>query len=281
MPTLYVVATPIGNLEDLTLRALRVLREVDLIAAEDTRVTRRLLDRYDIPTRLTSYNEHNNARKLPKLISTLSHKSVALVSDAGVPGINDPGSELVAAAVQAGVPVVPVPGPSAVTSALAISGLSIDQFVYLGFLPRKRAERRTRLESLASDTRALLAFEAPHRLRAGLGDIRDVLGDRRVVVCREMTKLHEEVFRGTASEALDHFVRPRGEFTLVIEGGPETTARQPGHEESARALLARLRADGARARDAVAQVVESTGLSRRAVYTMWLETRGHDKAGGT
>ena len=209
MSTLYVVATPIGNLEDVTVRALKVLAEVDLIAAEDTRVTRKLLARYKIHTPLTSYHEHNKVTKLPMLLASLREQDVALVSDAGMPGVSDPGYELVRAAVEAGYPVVPVPGPSAITSAVAVSGLPVDQFVYLGFLPRRRAARRKLLLSLASETRTLVAFETPHRLAAALQDVLEALGDRRIAVCRELTKMHEEVFRGRVSEALAHFEEPR------------------------------------------------------------------------
>ena len=274
MPTLYVVATPIGNLEDITLRALRVLREVGLIAAEDTRVTRRLLDRHQIQTPLTSYHEHNKRAKLRSLLEALKEKDVALVSDAGTPAVNDPGSDLVSAAAHAGFPVVPIPGPSAVTSAIAASGLPIDQFVYLGFLPKRRSERRRLLESLATERRTLVAFEAPGRVRATLTDVVEVLEDPHVAVCRELTKLHEEVFRGLASDALEHFGAPRGEFTLVIEGGSTQNAPDPLDEERARALLARLRADGALSREAVARVVEETGVSRRRAYELWLESAG-------
>ena len=221
-----------------------MLGEVGLIAAEDTRVTRKLLDRYDIHTPLTSYHEHNKLSKLPKLLATLVEKDVALVSDAGMPGINDPGHELVHAAAKAGAPVVPLPGPSALTSAIAASGLPVEQFLYLGFLPRKRSQRRTLLDSLALEKRTLVVFETPHRLRAALGDILAALGDRRIAIGREMTKLHEEVFRGQASEALAHFAEPRGEFTLVIEGsGKEQSVAS---QQEARDLLARLRKEGPR-----------------------------------
>jgi 16S rRNA (cytidine1402-2'-O)-methyltransferase len=271
MPTLYIVATPIGNLEDITLRALRVLKEVGLIAAEDTRVTRKLLSRYDIHTPLTSYHEHNKQAKLPSLLEALAEKDLALVSDAGMPGISDPGYELVRAASKAGFSVVPVPGASALTAAVAVSGLPLEQFIYLGFLPRKPSERRKLLHSVASDSRALVAFETPHRLREALEDILAILGDRRIAVCNELTKLYEKTFRGAVSEALEGFAQPRGEFTLVIEGRAGNEAEAPGREEDARALLAQLRADGFGAKDAVAQVVEATGLPRREVYRMWLE----------
>ena len=269
MSTLYVVATPIGNLEDITLRALRVLGEVDLIAAEDTRVTRKLLARYDIHTRMTSYHEHSKLTKLPTLLAALEEADVALVSDAGMPGISDPGYELVRAAAEAGVPVVPIPGPSAVTSAIAVAGLPVDQYVYLGFLPRKRAERRRLLESLASETRTLVAFETPHRLKPALKDALETLGDRRISVCRELSKLHEEVFRGAVSAALNHFAEPKGEITLVIEGGAKV--RASGDRGEARVKLRALRAEGRGAKESVALVAEESGLSRREAYRLWLQ----------
>lgn len=269
MPSLYIVATPIGNLEDVTLRALRVLAEVDLIAAEDTRVTRKLLARYKISTPLTSYHEHNKLSKLATLLAALEHKDVALVSDAGMPGINDPGHELVDAAARAGVRVVPVPGASAVPSAIAASGVPFDQYVYLGFLPRKRGDRRRLLGTLAHERRALVAFETPHRLRSALADVLPALGDRRIAVCRELTKVHEEVFRGTVSEALEHFAEARGEFTLVIAGCEHDD--DAGSPDQARDLLATLKEEGRGARDSVAEVAEHSGLSRREVYRLWLE----------
>ena len=213
MPTLYVVATPIGNLEDVTLRALRILKEVGLIAAEDTRTTLKLLRRYGIRTRLVSFYEQNRAMRIPYIMEHLKEVDVALVSEAGTPTIRDPGRELVAAANDLGVTVVPVPGPSAVTAALAVSGLPSEQFLFLGFLPRRRKERRELLESVASEPRTLVAFEAPHRLRASLVDLAEILGDGRlVVVCRELTKLFEEVYHGTLVEASAHFSAPRGEY---------------------------------------------------------------------
>ncbi len=275
MPILYIVATPIGNLEDITLRALSVLREVGLIAAEDTRVTRKLLNRYDITTPLTSYHEHNKLSKLPMMLNTLAEKDVALVSDAGMPGINDPGYELVCAAVDAGVRVVPMPGASAVTSAIAVSGLPIERWAYLGFLPRKRAERKRLLESLASEKSTLVVFETPHRLKAALTDILEALGDRRIAICRELTKLHEEIFRGVVSEALTHFDSPRGEFTLVIEGGAEAEPDESQQEAEAREMLSRLRGEGVGAKEAVAQVARQFEIPRRRAYRLWLETRGN------
>ncbi len=272
MPTLYVVATPIGNLEDITLRALRILSEVALIAAEDTRVTRRLLNRYEIGTPLTSYNEHNSPAKLPVILARLADDDVALVTDAGSPGINDPGAWLVEAAGGAGHTVTPVPGPSAPTAALSVSGMYGDSFVYLGFLPKKRANRVKVLASVAGQERTLVLLETPHRLRDALGDIAETLGDRTIAVCRELTKLHEEVFRGTVSQAIDHFQEPRGEFTLVIQGGTEEPVDTGDAEEAARTMLAELRSQGAHAKDAVSQVVGATGLPRRQAYRMWLDT---------
>jgi 16S rRNA (cytidine1402-2'-O)-methyltransferase len=216
--TLYVVATPIGNLEDISRRALRTLREVSLIAAEDTRLTKRLLVNYDIKTPMTSYHEHNKLTKLESILESLGAGDVALVSSAGMPGMSDPGYELIVAAVQRGIPVVPVPGPSAVTTALVVSGLPTDSFTYLGFLPRRPGARRRLLEGLADGEKTLVVLESPHRLPAALNDMLLTLGDRRVAVCRELTKIHEEVFRGSIIQAIEHFARPRGEFTLIIAG---------------------------------------------------------------
>jgi len=218
MSILYIVATPIGNLEDISLRALRVLREVRLIAAEDTRKTQRLLNAYNIESQLTSYHEHSKGAKLDHLLGHLEEEDLALVSEAGMPGLSDPGYDLVVAAIDRGIPVVPVPGPSAVITALVVSGLPTDQFVYVGFLPRRKGQRQRLFSSMSDEPRTIVAFEAPHRLREALTDIEQILGDRRVSICRELTKLHEEVFRGRVSQAREHFAQPRGEFTLVIEG---------------------------------------------------------------
>ena len=270
MPSLYIIATPIGNLEDITLRALRLLNEVALIAAEDTRVTRRLLSRYDIHTPLTSFNEHNQAAKIPMLIATLADADVALVSDAGTPGVNDPAQALALAAHKAGCAVVAVPGASAVTAAVAVSGLAADGFVHLGFLPRKRGERVSLLKSLAHQRRALVAFESPRRLRQSLPDMLDTLGDRRIAVCREMTKLHEEIFHGSVSDALAHFREPKGEFTLVVDGAADTRIDAAATELEAANMLDVLRRSGVRAKEAVGEVADATGLSRRRVYQLWL-----------
>ena len=218
MPILYVIATPIGNLEDISLRALRLLREVKLIAAEDTRKTRHMLNAYSIKTPLTSYHEYSKRAKLDYLLDYLEKEDLALVSEAGMPGLSDPGYELIGAAIERGIPVVPIPGASAVITALVVSGLPTDQFIYVGFLPRRKGQRQHLLGSLVDEPRTIVAFETPHRLRETLDDIEEILGDRRLSICRELTKVHEEIFRDRVSQAKEHFVEPRGEFSLVIEG---------------------------------------------------------------
>jgi 16S rRNA (cytidine1402-2'-O)-methyltransferase len=218
MPVLYVIATPIGNLEDISLRALRLLQEVKLIAAEDTRTTRHLLNAHNIKTPLTSYHEHSKRAKLDYLLNYLEKEDLALVSEAGMPGLSDPGYELIVAAVERGISVVPIPGASAVTTALVVSGLPTDQFLYLGFLPRRKGQRQRLLSSIVDETRTIVAFETPHRLKEALSDIEEILGNRRLSVCRELTKIHEEIFRGRVSQSREHFSEPRGEFSLVIEG---------------------------------------------------------------
>ena len=275
MPTLYIVPTPIGNLEDVTLRALRVLRSVDLIAAEDTRVTRRLLARYGISAPMTSFHARSGRRKAERLLARLADgEDVALVSDAGTPAVNDPGGELIAAAAERGFAVTALPGASAVTTALAVSGIAADGgFIHLGFLPRRRAERLRILREIAAERRALTAFETPHRLTRALEDVRDALGDRRIAVCRELTKMHEEIFRGRVSDALTHFAEPRGEFTLVIEGAPKPPPQSdaaPDATSDAAQTLARLKREGVSARDAIAAVSETAGISRRELYALWL-----------
>jgi len=218
VPVLYVIATPIGNLEDISLRALRLLREVKLIAAEDTRTTRHLLNAHDIKTPLTSYHEHSKRAKLDYLLNYLEKEDLALVSEAGMPGLSDPGYELIVAAIERGISVVPIPGASAVITALVVSGLPTDQFLYLGFLPRRKGQRQRLLSSIVDEPRTIVAFETPHRLKEALSDIEEILGNRRLSVCRELTKVHEEIFRGRVSQAREHFAEPRGEFSLVIEG---------------------------------------------------------------
>lgn len=285
MGTLFVVGTPIGNLEDMTGRAARVLGQVDLVAAEDTRVTRRLLAHLGVRARLVSYHEHNWRARLPQLLKALESSDVALVCDAGMPTVSDPGSELVSNAAAAGVSVEVVPGPSALTAALAVSGFSADAFTFLGFPPRRRKDRRDRLQSVASLPLTLVVFEAPHRMLATLQDVLYELGDRRVALCRELTKLHEEVFRGTVSEAIEQVRAPKGEYVLLIEGkeiGTDPTVTLPSdwdeaRLDDARCQLASLRTQGTRARDAVARVAESLSMPKNLVYRLWVETGSTDR----
>jgi 16S rRNA (cytidine1402-2'-O)-methyltransferase len=269
MPALYIVATPIGNLEDISLRALRTLREVKLIAAEDTRRTRQLLVSYDIKTPVTSYHEHNKWTKLGYILDCLEGGDVALVCNAGMPGISDPGYELIVAANRRGIPVVPIPGPSVVITALVVSGLPTEKFIYIGFLPHKAGSRRRLLESVADESGTIVVLESPHRLRAALNDILLVLGDRKVAVCRELTKIHEEVFRGTISQAIEYFTQPRGEFTLVIEG--KAGKEKPQLTEAIERQLHSLRLSGITAKEAIARVAGETGLSKRELYRAWLK----------
>ncbi len=268
MSALYVVATPIGNLEDISLRALRTLGEVKLIAAEDTRKTKRLLDTYDIKTPMTSYHEHNKWTKLEYILNCLEDADVALVSNAGMPGMSDPGYELIVAATKRGISVVPIPGPSVVTTALVISGLPTDKFIYLGFLPRRSGARRRLLESVANEDGTIVAFESPHRLLAALNDILPVLGDRRIAICRELTKVYEEVFRGSVSQATKHFTEPRGEFTLVIEG--KRPGNKPQLTPDIEQQLRHMRQSGLTAKEMIARVASETGLSRKELYQAWL-----------
>jgi 16S rRNA (cytidine1402-2'-O)-methyltransferase len=265
MGTLFLVATPIGNLEDITLRALRVLREVGLIAAEDTRTARKLLRHFEIEARVVSYNEHNHQRSVAGILRALDDGDVALTSDAGMPAISDPGQELVEAAIDAGHTVVPIPGASAMIAAVAASGIPARRFHYLGFLPRQSGPRRRALRNAAATGDAIVVYESPHRVRALLADIAAVLGDRPVVVCRELTKLHEEIWRGFASSALDHFLEPRGEFTLVIAGGEPTR----NAAEDVGSVIAELRAADTPAKEAVAQIASRCALTRRQAYDAW------------
>jgi 16S rRNA (cytidine1402-2'-O)-methyltransferase len=269
MHKLYIVATPIGNLEDISLRALRILKEVKIIAAEDTRKTSRLLNHYQITTPMTSYYEHNKLVKLNRMLDYLEQGDMALVSEAGMPGISDPGYELIMAALEQGIPVVPVPGASAVVTALAASGLATDRFTFLGFLPTKTVARRRMLESVTAEKGTLIILEAPHRVEDSLKDMLSVLGDRRIAACRELTKMHEEIFRGTISEALAHFTEPKGEFTLVIEGNKVESSKQLTTDIIKK--LHDLRASGVSAKEAIETMMVETGLTKRELYRAWLE----------
>ena len=267
--TLYVVATPIGNLEDLTPRAARILGEVALIAAEDTRQTRKLLSYLGLSTRTVSYNRHNARQRTPTLLEALREGDVALVTDAGAPGVSDPGTGLVTEAAARGYAIVSVPGPSAVTAALAVAGFPADAFLFLGFLPRTTKGRHSALVQVSSLRSTLVLFEAPHRLLVTLASIAETLGDRRVAVCREMTKVHEEVFRGTVREAIAYFSMPRGEFTLVIEGAPDAPGGERPAMEDIAAAMAAARASGLSRRDAAIHVSSELGVPRRAAYAAW------------
>jgi 16S rRNA (cytidine1402-2'-O)-methyltransferase len=271
MGTLYLVSTPIGNLEDITLRALRILGEVDLIAAEDTRHTRKLLNRYEISTRLTSYHEHTRGARAERLLDTLEAGDIALVSDAGTPGLSDPGFELVQGALERGHEVTSIPGPSAPIAALAASGLPTDSFVFLGFLPRKVKARRTFIESLADEHRTLVLFEVPHRIQKTLGDLVTILGsDRPAALGRELTKMHEQIIRGTLGEVQAQVAsgEARGEYTLVLGGAPS-----PGQwDESEVRSAMREHLDAGLNRSAAArEVAVESGWDRQVVYRLSME----------
>jgi 16S rRNA (cytidine1402-2'-O)-methyltransferase len=267
MGTLYLVATPIGNLEDMSPRAVRILSEAALIAAEDTRETRKLLNHFGIRAPLTSYFEHNKLTKLETILAALDRGDVALVSDAGTPAINDPGYELVRAALDAGRPVSPVPGPSAPVAALAASGLPTDSFLYLGYLPRRSAERRAFIGQVANLPYTLVFLEAPHRLLDSLDDLLSVLGDRPMAAARELTKLHEEFVRGSISQVKAHFEKagPRGEFVLVVAGRARQEHERWPEAEMDHAIHAGLQ-EGVSPSRLAAQLAEASGWKRREIY---------------
>ncbi len=266
MGILYLVPTPIGNLEDITLRALRVLREVQLIAAEDTRTSRVLLSHYQITTPLTSYHEHNRLAKLGTIFDALATGDVALISDAGTPGISDPGYELVREAITRGIKIEPLPGANAVITALIGSGLPTDSFIYLGFLPRKQLVRFW--AAFATDPRTLVAYESPNRLIAALEALHEALGDRPVCVARELSKLFEEFQRGTVSEVLAHFqtTPPRGEITLVVGGA--VIVAEVWDEARVRSALADHLAAGMSRSQAAKAVAAASGQDRRSLYDL-------------
>lgn len=268
MGSLYLVGTPIGNLGDITLRALEILRQVSLVAAEDTRTSRKLLSHFDIHAPLVSYYEHNRLHRIDQIVGALAYGDVALVSDSGMPSISDPGYHLVRAAIDAGYPVVPIPGPNAAIAALAASGLPTDSFVFAGFLPRQESRRREALERLSWLPQTIVLYEAPHRIEACLADLLRGLGDRRIAVAREVTKVHEEFWRGTLAAAMEHFTGPqRGEFTLVIAGREETTWTRA---EVASALAA-LKSQGVAPAEAARSVASEAGWPRAEVYRLGLD----------
>lgn len=276
---LYLVATPIGNLGDITLRALDVLRAATLIACEDTRVTRKLLDHYGIVTPTLAYHDHNAAKMLPRIIEQLKQgDSVALVSDAGTPLISDPGYRLVRAATEAQIAVTALPGPTAAIAALTLAGLPTDAFLFAGFLPNKKGARRTRLEELAAVPASLLFYESPKRLAAALADMADMLGAREAAVARELTKLHEEVRRGTLAELAAHYAdadTPRGEIVIIVgPPGEEMAADDTALDRALVAALAHLSL-----RDAADAVAAATGRKRREVYARALQLAGEEEGG--
>ncbi len=269
MGSLYIVPTPIGNLEDITLRSLRILREVSLIAAEDTRTSRVLTQHYKIETPMTSYHEHNKLSKLEELFAALAVGDVALISDAGTPGISDPGYELIKAAIERGFAVVPLPGANAITPALTGSGLESDRFLYLGFLPRKTKALQQLLRDLAGRSETIIAYESPYRLRETLTQIVNVMGpERRVCVAREMTKKFEQYYRGTAQEVQQIFAtdNPKGEVTLVIAGADATASIWTEAQVQA-ALSERLAAGESLSRAAKA-IAKLAGWKKNAVYDL-------------
>ncbi len=271
MGTLYLIATPIGNLEDISARALRLLKEVQYIAAEDTRQTRKLLSHFDIHTPLTSYHEHSQEGKVNFILEKLATGDVGLVSDAGTPGLNDPGYDLVRAALDAGHKVSPIPGACAPVAALVVSGLPTDAFIFLGYLPRKSSERRRVLQESAGLPYTLVFLETPHRLLAALEEMHAILGNRQAALARELTKLYEEIFRGTLEEARQHFSQqaPRGEFTLVIAGS------QPQDDEwdKARITLAISRGieAGLAPSKLAGKIAAESGWPRRDIYQLLTE----------
>ena len=269
MGTLYLVATPIGNLEDFSPRAVRILREAVLIAAEDTRHTGKLLKHFDIETSSTSYFEHNKLHKLDFILEKLAIGDVALVSDAGTPAINDPGYELVKAALASNHDVKPVPGPSAPIAALTVSGLPTDSFLYLGYLPHKTSERHKRLEEVAAQPYTLIFLESPYRIVEALEDILSILGDRRICVAREMTKMFEEYWRGTARGAVKYFQSQpaRGEFTLVVEGKTKDERGLWSEERLQAAIEQELKSE--RPAKAISiELAEKSGWNKKEIYAL-------------
>src|SRR5262249_50993425 len=271
--TLYLVATPIGNLEDITLRALRVLGEVDIIACEDTRHTRKLLSHYKISKPLVSYHEHNERARAAELIEKLLEGlSVALVSDAGMPLISDPGYSIVSEAALAGVPVVPVPGARAVIAALAASGLPTNEFLFAGFLPPRRAQRKRRLHDLATSPSSLVLYEAPHRIKECIEDAREILGDRPAALARELTKVHEEIIRGRLSEiaAVISEREPKGEYVLIIGPRPASELPDVGAAAQENTIIEQVRtlmaAEGLDQKTALKRVAKLRGLTKREAY---------------
>jgi len=280
---LYLCATPIGNLEDITLRVLRVLKEVDLIAAEDTRNSIHLLTHFDIHTPLTSYHEYNKIEKAYTLVRKMQEgQNIALITDAGTPGISDPGEDLVRICYEEGIEVTSLPGPAACVTALTLSGLPTRRFSFEAFLPREKKERAEIVEELKTDTRTLIIYEAPHRLTATLGDLYEALGDRRITVCRELTKRYETAFATTLSKAVEYYTQndPKGECVLVIEGRPreelKEEARRQWLEMTIEEHMQFYESQGADRKEAMKKVAKDRGISKRDVYAALLSSEEGD-----
>jgi len=274
--SLYIVPTPIGNLEDITLRALRVLKEADLIACDDTRHTRRLLDHFGIKTPTISYHEHNERARTPELIERLEKgQQVALVADAGTPGVSDPAYRIVHAAIEKGITIVPLPGATALIGGLVASGLPVDSFLFLGFLPHKKNARLARLAEIKAQSATLVFYEAPHRIRYTLGDALSVLGNRQAALARELTKLHEQFIRGTLGEILSYFTEhePRGEMTLVIAGSTDDNLSDVNQVPIEEQIDTIMREEGLNRNEAIKQAARSRGLSKREAYQLMLDKK--------
>jgi len=277
-PGLFVVATPIGNLEDITLRALRILRQVDLIACEDTRHTQKLLNHFEIKTATQSYHQHNEAARAKELVERVAAGArIALVTDAGMPGISDPGERVIRAAVARGLNVVAIPGPSAVVTALVASGLPTEQFRFVGFLPARQGERRSLLESLAPVTETLVFYEAPHRITDMLHDLGKIFGpNRRLVIARELTKVHEEFVRGVVSEVLVELVRreiAKGEITVIVAGKSENEETSSSKQNLLERIAELMSSGNLDEKDALKQAAREFGLSKSDAYREWQRRR--------
>jgi 16S rRNA (cytidine1402-2'-O)-methyltransferase len=274
---LYIVATPIGNLEDMTLRAIRTLKEVNVIAAEDTRHTQVLLKHFAINTPLTSYHDHNEAAKTRPLVTRAERgESIALVCDAGTPAISDPGYRLVVAAIDAGIRIVPIPGPSALIAALGAAGLPTDGFDFRGFLPARKQERRSKLQELRDGRYTIVVYETPHRLKESLADICEILGDRQMVLAREVSKVHEEFLHGRISEVIGEVTRRerRGEMTLIIEGRSDSNATS---EDLLREEIDKLKGEGMRVKEIAEIVGEKYGYAKREIYRLAIQQGAKSK----
>jgi 16S rRNA (cytidine1402-2'-O)-methyltransferase len=276
--TLYIVATPIGNLEDMTFRAIRILKEVDLIAAEDTRHSRKLLNHYGIATRMTPYHDHNEQLKTDYLLENLlAGQNIAIITDAGTPCIADPGYRIAKAAAEKGIRTVPIPGASAIVAALSASGLPSDRFAFEGFLPPKQGKRKSRLDALKNEDKVIIFYEAPHRLAATLSDMAEILGNRETVVARELTKIHEEFRNGTLHELADFYREQQVKGEVVILIAPPASASAQPLQDPAPLLCQLLFEEKLSLKDAVKQAAVQTGISRSDIYEMALQIKNNEE----